>query len=93
MLKPINLATGKPEIEVQEPQRTCEACGKQLPSSQSINCIIVIGSPGHPSLAPFQCGHEEHWSCSPDCWQRVSIACINEHMRILLDHHRSKVGL
>ena len=81
-----------------EPLRTCEVCGKQVPSSQAINIILTVGSPGHPSLAPFQCpgggdSYGDHWSCSPECWKTLAHACIDEHMHVLLKYHRSKVGL
>lgn len=77
--------------EVPEPIRTCEACGKKITSSLAINCIIVIGSPGHPTLAPFQCAHEEHWACSIGCWNKVAHACIDEHMSELLRYKHSEV--
>lgn len=87
MLKPLT-PTGKTEPSI--PIRTCEACGTQKRSDESINCIIVIGSPGHASLAPFQCAQEEHWACSPECWRSVAHACIDEHMHVLLlAHHTS----
>ena len=93
MLKPIDPTNIGSIDTVQEPIRTCEACGKQTPSSRSINCIMVIGSPGHPDLKPFQCAAEEHWACSPECWVKVAHACIDEHMYIILKYFRGNVGL
>lgn len=67
------------------PPRTCEACGKVVSiGHDAINCIIVIGSPGHPDLLPFQCPAEEHWACCPNCWAKVAHACVDEHMREIL---------
>lgn len=75
------------------PPRRCEACGTIVPvGHDAINCIIVIGSPGHPSLMPFQCPMEEHWACSPVCWKKVAIACIEEHMHQLLLSKHKEVG-
>lgn len=89
MLKP--LPSQQPSKETLPPPRTCEACKKVVAvGHDAINCIIVIGSPGHPQLAPFQCAHEEHWACSIPCWQKVAHACIDEHMHVLLLHaHQS----
>lgn len=100
MLKEIvfPVETPEPEYGSDSPIVTCEACGKQGPSHLMINAIIAIGSPGHPSLPPFQCsgseqfkGSTEHWACSPDCWASVAHACIDEHMAPLLNAYRSKV--
>lgn len=88
MLKPLDMSKKEPSI----PMRTCEACGTQKPSDASINCIIVIGSPGHASLAPFQCAQEEHWACSIACWQTVAHACIDEHMAALLQSAHQTIG-
>lgn len=96
MLKPLdnNLPiVGRIIPDTIEPTRTCEACGKKGISSSMINIIIVVGSPGHASLKPFQCSQEEHWSCSPDCWSKVAHACIDEHMSILLKSTRETLGL
>ena len=90
MLKPLGQTQIKPELII---VRTCEACGKQVESSQAINLIIVIGSPGHPELAPFQCEQEEHWACSLDCWRKVAHACIDEHMHVLLQQKHQEKGL
>lgn len=76
MLKPLEVKTNS--------DRVCESCGKKNSSDTSINCIIVIGSPGHKTLAPFQCDQEEHWACSIECWAKVSHSCIDEHMTELL---------
>lgn len=76
------------------PPRKCEACGTIVAvGHDAINVIIVVGSPGHPSLAPFQCGYEEHWACSIECWQKVAHACIDEHMRVMLQELHDKAGL
>ena len=83
----------RPIKEVPEPMRTCESCGKQVISSSAINVIIVVGSPGHPTLKPFQCEYEEHWACSPGCWSAVAKACVDEHMSLLLKMTRSTLGL
>ncbi len=95
MLKPIELhPQGIRQVrEVPELTRTCEACGKQDLSPNMINVMMVVGSPGHPTIAPFQCPQEEHWACSPECWSKVAHACIDEHMVTLLNYHRGKVGL
>lgn len=77
--------------EPQEPLRTCESCGIQKKSSESINCIMVVGSPGHASLMPFQCPHVEHWSCSRECWSKVAHACIDEHMLIVLQQKHQEL--
>lgn len=92
LLKPLPGAARAEEIEEEEPKRTCEACGREGPSSMMINCIIVIGSPGHPLLLPFQCAHEEHWSCSATCWRQIAHACIDEHMHVLLMQAQARIG-
>lgn len=92
MLKPLSEST-KNTIDKLPPPRVCEACGITVPiGHDAINCIIVIGSPGHPSLMPFQCAHEEHWACSIACWSQVAHACINEHMLELLKQAHQSVG-
>ncbi len=83
---------------VAEPIRTCATCGKQVPSSYAISIILTVGSPGHPSLAPFQGpgsgdSYGDYWACSVNCWQQLAHKAIDEHMLVLLNHHRSKVGL
>lgn len=88
MLKKISEATA----EANAPMRICEACGAQKISHEAINCIIVIGSPGHASLSPFQCAYEEHWSCSIPCWQKVAHACVDEHMAELLKQKHEEVA-
>lgn len=86
LLTPLN--EGK--INTKEQERVCESCGKSLPSSQSINFIGIVGSPGHPSLPAFQCTQVEHWSCSIECWSKVAHACIDEHLHdILTKMHES----
>ena len=94
MLKPLAPSVPLTETEVgsDSPTRTCEACGKQDKSHLMINCMIVIGSPGHHLLAPFQCPQVEHWACSPGCWRKVAHACIDEHMHEVLIEKRSSVG-
>jgi len=98
MLKPINpeeaVNKGQRVTYPPPPPRTCEACGNVVPvGHDAINCIIAVGSPGHPDLYPFQCASEEHWACSVECWRAVAHACIDEHMQPLLKYHRNKVGL
>ena len=90
MLKPLGQSRTKAEPII---MRTCEACGKQVDSSYAINMIFVVGSPGHPELAPFQCEQEEHWACSLDCWKVVAHACIDEHMHVLLTQKHQEKGL
>ena len=76
------------------PLRTCEICGKQLPSHFAINVILSVGSPGHPSIIPLQCDNVEHWTCSPACFEQMTIKCAT-HVRAklerlhnqLLQHH------
>jgi hypothetical protein len=89
MLEPLK---GEQQTEVAIPSRKCEACGKVIElSHDALNYMFVVGSPGHPELAPFQCGNGEHWSCSIDCWERVAIACIQEHgKRMLIAMHKEK---
>lgn len=71
----------------------CEACGKQVARrDEAINIIIVVGSPGHPALPPFQCPQEEHWACSLECWLLVAHACIDEHIHTLLRQAHASVG-
>lgn len=72
---------------------SCENCTKSLPQHLAMNVIIVVGSPGHPDLAPVQCPLIEHWACGPDCWRVVAHACVDEHMHSHLLQHRQKVGL
>lgn len=84
--KVLNTTAELPEIT-----RVCENCATSRESSCMINCIIVIGSPGHASMAPFQCPNEEHWACSLDCWIKVAHACIDEHMiEVLKELHKQK---
>lgn len=97
MLKPLPENTDTNAVRQVKPvpefTRTCEACGKTGLSPDMINVIIVVGSPGHASLSPFQCAHEEHWACSPECWEKVAHACISEHMVAMLNASRASVGL
>ncbi len=84
-------ATDSPTVE-------CESCGKKGPSHLMINLMIGIGSPGHPSLAAMQCpgsgqieNRPEHWACTPECWQKIAHACIDEHMHVLLQEAHQKL--
>lgn len=89
MLRPLQ---SEESISISEQRRTCEACGRSGLSPYMINVIMVVGSPGHPLLPPFQCSQEEHWACSTDCWLKVAHACIDEHMIVLLKNCRGEVG-
>lgn len=92
MLKPVSPDGKKSEVLPQP--RTCEACGTIVPvGHDAINIIIVVGSPGHPELPPFQCPNEEHWACCIDCWKKVAHACIDEHMTQVLSFMRSSKDL
>ncbi len=75
-----------------DPIRTCEACGKVSPGSESFNIMMQVGVAGHPSIAPFQCPHVEHWACSLDCWRKVAHACIDEHMHELLHYCHAQLN-
>lgn len=85
MLKPLKTKI-VPDIEYasDSPLKECEYCHKLYASHRMINCIIIVGSPGHESLQPFQCEQEEHWSCCIEHWNIVAKACIDEHMTELL---------
>ncbi len=88
MLEPINTLT---IVEEKKVLRKCECCRQIVDSSKAINIMIVVGSPGHEEMAPFQCPAEEHWACSITCWSKVAHACIDEHMsQLLLDLHKEK---
>lgn len=76
-----------------EPVRTCEICGAQGVANPFINFILVIGVPGHESLAPIQCEHEEHWACSIPHWLEIAHACVEEHgHEMLVDAHLNLEG-
>lgn len=93
MLKPLSFQPQTQEEKL-PPPRTCEACGQVVAvGHDAINFIPVVGSPGHPSLAPLQCEHTEHWACSLACWKQVAHACIDEHMAELLKRHHQRIGL
>lgn len=98
MLKPVKMPAKpeEPEYGSDSPIVSCEACGKQGPTHLMINLAVCIGSPGHPMLPPFQCpGSQqtgpEHWACSPECWQKVAHACIDEHMLVLLQQAQATI--
>lgn len=95
MLRPVRLPDTQQEVEYgsDSPVVPCEACGTTGPTHLMINVMIVIGSPGHPSLSAFQCSQTEHWACSPTCWRAVAHACIDEHMCELLAHHHSTLTI
>jgi hypothetical protein len=79
------LPQGRVVQVTEDPPRTCEACGTIVElSPYAINAMIGIGSPGHPAMRAFRCPFEEHWSCSPDCWLKVTQACAKEHMYVIL---------
>lgn len=102
MLKSIrpeqSIAAPRTAETVTSPPILCEACGKSVPREQAMNIILVVGSPGHPDLPPFQCpgggdSYGDHWACSVECWKTIAHACIDEHMHAILLYHRKKVGL
>ena len=95
MLKPLSFQSSKQQQEEKlPPPHTCEACGTIVAIGHfAINFIAVVGSPGHPELAPVQCEHTEHWACSLPCWSRVAHACIDEHMVELLKRQHEGVGI
>ena len=63
------------------PVYTCdlEGCDVSRLAHDMINFQVIIGSPGHPDLAAFQCGHDEHWACSIDHFLEIWNACGIEH--------------
>jgi hypothetical protein len=87
-IEDVPYGSDSPTVKCENDQ--CSAIG---PSHLMINCIIFIGSPGHPALPPFQCGQTEHWACSVECWSKVAHACIDEHMSELLKEARATVEL
>lgn len=97
MLKPVKLPAQKdePEYGSDSPIVVCEnpACGKSGPSHLMINVMVCVGSPGHPSLAAFQCPAVEHWACSPACWKIVATACVSEHVHELLQQIHAVTGI
>ena len=99
VLKPVHISNEE-EIPVgsDSPLVTCDICGKTGLSHRMINLIIFVGSPGHESLAPFQCpgskqidGRNEHWACSIECWKNLAHACVDEHVSVLLQEFHSLV--
>jgi hypothetical protein len=90
MLEPLKGIQQTHEVPI--PSRTCEACGTVISlSHDALNFAWVVGSPGHPDLPPFQCGNGQHWSCSITCWEKVAIACIQEHgKQMLIAMHKEK---
>lgn len=91
MLKPLPSPQSQPQENL-PPPRTCEACGTVVPGNDAINCIFVVGIAGHPDIPPFQCAHEEHFSCSIPCWQKVAHACIDEHIAVMLRVKHQELG-
>lgn len=92
MLQPLSNSQDETSQSKLPPPRTCESCGKVVAvGHDAINVIIVIGSPGHPDIAPFQCSFEEHWACSLKCWLKVAHACIDEHMQVLLQRAHADI--
>jgi hypothetical protein len=82
----------KDDIRYLDPVRACETCGKEAPSSDMINFICSIGSPGHHTLPNMQHPDEEHWACSIDCWKKVTSKVINDMIDILTDLHHDTKG-
>jgi hypothetical protein len=76
------------DIRYMDPVRACEVCGTERPSSDMINYICVIGSPGHHSLLPFQHPDEEHWACSFECWLKVHEMVGKEMHQLLGEKHQ-----
>lgn len=62
--------------EVPVPLQTCSSCGQKNQQDHMINLIIAVGSPGHPSLLPFQ--NEEIWACCAVCWSTIAHTLVNE---------------
>lgn len=80
MLKKIALPGEEIEQGADSPTVVCEACGAPGLRHLMMNVMIGVGSPGHPSLAGFQCPETEHWACTLNCWRRVAHACLDEHV-------------
>jgi hypothetical protein len=77
----------KEDLRFNDPVRACEVCGQERPSSDMMNYISVIGSPGHHTLAPFQHPEIEHWACSIDCWKELHRRVGEEMLDLLVDMH------
>lgn len=77
-------AFGHTDERADSPVRACEECGTEKASCEMLNIIVVVGSSGHHSIAPFQHPDEEHWSCSTDCWLKVAQRVIGEMYDILV---------
>lgn len=95
LLKP--LPANQPIEEIEQgsdsPPQQCEICKTVFPRHKMINLFIGISSPGNERLSGgIGCSYE-HWACSPNCWQKLAHACIDEHVVYLLLEARKKVGI
>lgn len=82
-------------IEAADPRsgdvvRACEVCGTERASSDMIAFHMVISSPGHYSLPPFQHPEIEHWACSVDHWDALASRVQGEMKDILVALHTAK---
>lgn len=75
------------DIRYKDPVRACELCGEERASSDMINLICVIGSPGHYTLEPFQHPEVEHWACSIEHWKELSHRVVDEMVEHLGQRH------
>jgi hypothetical protein len=71
-----------------DPVRACEVCGAEGASSDMINVIVCIGSPGHYSLDPFQHPETEHWACNVEHWEQLAHRVVTEMRGHLEEKHR-----
>lgn len=75
------------DIRFGDPVRACEVCGTELPSSDMIAFHMVISSPGHHTLPPFQHPDIEHWACSIDHWDTLATRVQGEMREYLQSAH------
>lgn len=75
------------DIRYGDPVRACEVCGRERPSSDMINLILTIGSPGHHTLPPFQHPEIEHWACSIEHWNALVLRVKQEINQLLSSLH------
>lgn len=75
-----------------DPVRACEICGEEQASSDMINFICVLGSPGHYTLDPIQHPDVEHWACSFDHWAQLAHSIVDVMRAYVSEMHNAIEG-
>lgn len=73
------------------PMRKCDVCGLVRRQDMMLNFAMIVGSPGHPDIPPFQCKHGEHWACSLAHFEDIVMHCAIDEIKTMIAYLHGQV--